>query len=58
VREEVEIDRLGRSGGPKLRHLRPHLLGSKHPGGQGTEPARICDRDRKLGIHAAGHRRQ
>jgi hypothetical protein len=58
VREEVQIDRLTSGGLAKLCHLGPHLICAKHAGRQGAEPAGLCNGDRKLGVHRAGHSRQ
>jgi hypothetical protein len=57
MNEEIEVDRLARRGGGKLRRLRPQLLWTEQRRGQRTEPTRLSDRNGKFGVHGAGHRR-
>ncbi len=57
MREEIEIERLVAGCRAKLLDLRAYLFAAQHSGRQGAKPARLCDRNRELGVRCSRHRR-
>jgi hypothetical protein len=55
VREKIEIERPVAGCRAKLLDLCANLLAAQHAGRQGSEPTRLCDRNRELGIRCSRH---